>query len=46
MSSLRYQLYLSNNPHVVNLVLVHGWGMNSGVWQPLLPYLQNIFMSR
>ena len=43
MSSLRYQLYLSNNPHAINLVLVHGWGMNSEVWQPLLPYLQDDF---
>jgi len=43
MSSLCHQLYLSHNPHSVNLVLVHGWGMNSGVWQPLLPYLQDDF---
>ena len=43
MSSLRHQRYLSHNPHAVNLVLVHGWGMNSGVWQSLLPYLQNYF---
>lgn len=43
MSSLRRQLYLSQNPHAVNLVLVYGWGMNSGVWQPLLPYLQDHF---
>jgi len=43
MSSLRHQLYLSNNPHAINLVLVNGWGMNSEVWQPLLPYLQDDF---
>ena len=43
MSSLRHQLYLSHNPHAINLVLVHGWGMNSEVWQPLLPYLQDDF---
>jgi len=43
MSSLRHQRYLSHNPHAVNLVLVHGWGMNSEVWQPLLPYLQDDF---
>ncbi|WP_158972666.1 pimeloyl-ACP methyl ester esterase BioH [Paraglaciecola sp. L3A3] len=24
-----------------NLVLLHGWGVNSGVWQALIPYLQN-----
>jgi pimeloyl-[acyl-carrier protein] methyl ester esterase len=23
-----------------NLVLLHGWGMNAGVWQPVLPILQ------
>lgn len=43
MSSLRHQIYLSHNPRAVNLVLVHGWGMNSGVWQPLLSYLQDDF---
>lgn len=43
MSSLCHQLYLSHNPHAVNVVLVHGWGMNSEVWQPLLPYLQDDF---
>jgi pimeloyl-[acyl-carrier protein] methyl ester esterase len=43
MSSLCHQRYLSNNPLAVNVVLVHGWGMNSGVWQPLLPYLQDDF---
>ncbi|MDO9179935.1 MAG: alpha/beta fold hydrolase [Agitococcus sp.] len=43
MSSLRHQLYQSYNPHAVNLMLVHGWGMNSEVWQPLLPYLQDDF---
>jgi pimeloyl-[acyl-carrier protein] methyl ester esterase len=43
MSSLRHQRYLSNNPLAVNVVLVHGWGMNSEVWQPLLPYLQDDF---
>ncbi|MDU0353248.1 pimeloyl-ACP methyl ester esterase BioH [Paraglaciecola aquimarina] len=24
-----------------DIVLLHGWGVNSGVWQPLLPYLQD-----
>lgn len=43
MSSLRGQTYVSDNPHALNLVLVHGWGMNSVVWQPLLPYLQDDF---
>ena len=43
MSSLCHQLYLSHNPDAVNVVLVHGWGMNSEVWQPLLPYLQDDF---
>ena len=43
MSSLRHQFYLSENPHAVSLVLVHGWGMSSGVWQPLLPYLHDDF---
>ena len=43
MSSLRHQRYLSNNPLAVNVVLVHGWGMNSEVWLPLLPYLQDDF---
>ena len=43
MSSLRHQRYLSNNPRAVNVVLLHGWGMNSEVWQPLLPYLQDDF---
>ena len=43
MSSLRCQTYLSENPHALHLVLVHGWGMNSEVWQPLLPYLQDDF---
>ena len=23
-----------------SLVLVHGWGMNAGVWEPLLPLLE------
>ena len=43
MYSLRHQVYLSDNSHALNLVLVHGWGMNSGVWQPLLPYLEDDF---
>lgn len=43
MSSLCHQHYLSHNPCAVNLVLVHGWAMSSGVWQPLLPYLQDDF---
>jgi pimeloyl-[acyl-carrier protein] methyl ester esterase len=43
MYSLRHQVYLSDNSHALNLVLVHGWGVNSGVWQPLLPYLEDDF---
>jgi len=26
-----------------NLVFLHGWGVNSGVWQPLIDILKNIF---
>ena len=26
-----------------NLVLIHGWGLNAAVWQPLLPKLEQVF---
>jgi pimeloyl-[acyl-carrier protein] methyl ester esterase len=42
MSSL-YQRYPSNNTNAFNVVLLQGWGMNTSVWQRLLPYLQNTF---
>ncbi len=37
------QTYPSTNPNALNLVLLQGWGMNTGVWQLLLPYLQRSF---
>ncbi len=43
MSSLRHHVVPSDNPCAVNLVLLHGWGMNAQVWQILLPYLQADF---
>lgn len=33
------QLYIENYGKGKPLVLLHGWGMNSHVWQPLLPSL-------
>jgi len=29
----------------VPLVLIHGWGLNSAVWQPLIDSLPNSFFS-
>ena len=33
-------VYCSQQGQGENLVLLHGWGMNSAVWKGLLPYLQ------
>lgn len=29
--------------HGPHLVLLHGWGLNSGVWQPLIEKIQSVF---
>ena len=42
MSSL-YQSYPCSKTNALNVVLLQGWGMNTGVWQRLLPYLQDTF---
>lgn len=37
--SLTYSKFPPNNmlkKNVITIVLIHGWGLNSGVWQPLL----------
>lgn len=36
------RLHLSSEGHGRPLVLLHGWGMNSRVWQPVLPELAKI----
>lgn len=36
-------LYFSQQGHGEALVLLHGWGMNSAVWESLLPYLETQF---
>lgn len=42
MSSL-YQSYPCSKTNALNVVLLQGWGMNTDVWQRLLPYLHDMF---
>lgn len=42
--SLYYESYpCEGSPSAPSLVLLHGWGMHSGVWDPLLPALREHF---
>ena len=36
-------VYIEKRGRGTPLVMLHGWGMNSLVWQPLLPYLERHF---
>lgn len=33
---------MSNSKSMINLVLLHGWGCDSNIWQPVLPALEKI----
>jgi len=39
--SLHVEKY--GNPEAENLVLIHGWGMHGGVWQPIVARLEQYF---
>ena len=39
--SLHVERY--GNPEAENLVLIHGWGMHGGVWQPIVARLERYF---
>ena len=38
-------LHSSNKNQKVSIVLIHGWGLNSAVWQPLIDSLPDSFMN-
>ena len=35
----------SNNSQKISIVLIHGWGLNSAVWQPLIDSLPDSFIA-
>ena len=39
--SLHVERY--GNPEAENLVLIHGWGMHGGIWQPIVARLEQYF---
>lgn len=41
--TLKFSTYLKPTKHAIPIVLLHGWGLNSGVWQPLISNLPTEF---
>ncbi len=41
--TLQFSTYLEPKKHSIPLVLLHGWGLNSAIWQPLIANLTTEF---
>ncbi len=41
--TLKYSTYRQSNEQSIPVVLIHGWGLNSAVWQPLIDNLPPTF---
>lgn len=41
--ALQFSTYLKQKKHSIPIVLLHGWGLNSAVWQPLITNLSTEF---
>lgn len=41
--TLQFSTYLKPKKHSIPIVLLHGWGLNSAIWQPLIANLSTEF---
>ena len=41
--TLNFSTYFNENKQSIPIVLLHGWGVNSAVWQPFINHLSDDF---